>query len=285
MRRKIPRVPKNNPSVAQGRKFPFQVSIVAWGDLLGYGGKIAEAAFNPLDERAKASISRMREFHRVVAEHSSRYFPSLVINDGVAAFRDLSMRSRSISHDFLEKSWELFNVINALEAKRGDPGIRMVVACGFRIRGRRAKVESDHSKVNSILNRFREGQMTAEQAIQEASTARPSFDVVPQLQANFAFTKAYVAESSGSGGGLPGPNFYLDTALLLDPTCAWPSGENGIMWRDNTLGLDTEFRRVSNLSKVKHPEGGTPELRTGLEVAQFLAGDLDVLRALRSSSK
>ncbi|SNY51585.1 hypothetical protein SAMN06297129_2170 [Pseudooceanicola antarcticus] len=285
VRRKIPKTPKNNPPVSQGTRFPFQVSIVAWGDLLGYGGKIAEAAFNPMDERAKSSISRMREFHRIVAEHSSRHFPSLVINDGVAAFRDLSLRSRSNGHEFLEKSWELFNAINALEARRGDPGIRMVVACGFRMRGRRAKTESDHSKVNSILHRFREGQMSAEQAIREASTARPSFDVVPQLQANFAFTKAYVAESSGSGGGLPGSNFYLDTALLLDPTCAWPSGENGIMWRHNTLGLDTEFRRVTNLPKVKNPEGAASEMRTGLEVAQFLAGDIDVLEALRSSSK
>lgn len=258
---------------------------MAWGDLLGYGGKIADAAFNPMDERARSSISRMREFHRIVAEHSSRQFPSLVINDGVAAFRDLSLRDRSISHDFLEKSWELFNAINAFEAKRGDPGIRMVVACGFRMRGRRAKVESDHRKVNSILHRFREGRITAEQAIREASTARPSFDVVPQLQANFAFTKAYVAESSGRRGGLPGANFYLDTALLSDPTCTWPNGENGIMWRDKTLGLDTEFRRVLNLPKVKHPEGGASELRTGLEVAQFLAGDVDVLEALRSSSK
>ncbi|WP_386684149.1 hypothetical protein [Loktanella sp. R86503] len=281
----ITKLRRNSPIAAQGKRYPFQVSIVAWGDLLGYGGRIAEAAFNPLDERAKASVSRMREFHRIVAEHSNRHFPTLVINDGVAAFRDLSLRSRSVGHDFLEKSWELFNAVNAAEVERGDPGIRMVVACGFRMRGRKAKFESNHDKVNSILRRFREGQLTAEQAIQEASTARPSFDVVPQLQANFAFTKAYVAESSGSAGGLPGRSFYLDTALLSDPTCEWPSGGDGILWRDNVLGLDTVFRKVVNFPKVKHPEGGASELRTGLEVAQFLAGDLDVLKALRSSQK
>jgi len=285
MRPRITKRRTNNPPVAQGKRFPFQVSVVAWGDLLGYGGTIAEAAFNPLDERAKASISRMREFHRIVAERSNRHFPSLVINDGVAAFRDLSLRSRSVSHDFLEKSWELFKAVNAAEAKRGDPGIRMVVACGFRVRGRKAKVENDHGQVNSILRRFREGQMTAEQAIREASTARPSFDVVPQLQANFAFTKAYVAESSGSAGGLPGQNFYLDTGLLLDPSCKWPSGGGQIFWSDDALGLDTEFRRVVDFPKTAHLEGGAAELRTGLEVAQFLAGDLDVLKALRSSQK
>ena len=117
MRPKITKRRTNSPPVAKGKGFPFQVSVVAWGDLLGYGGKIAEAAFNPLDDRAKTSISRMREFHRIVAEHSNRYFPSLVINDGVAAFRDLSLRSRSVSHDFLEKSWELFNAVNAAESK------------------------------------------------------------------------------------------------------------------------------------------------------------------------
>lgn len=275
--------PQNNPKVAKGKRFPFQVSIVAWADLLGYGGKIAEARFNPLDERAKDSIKRMRDFHRVVAEHSGRNFPSLVINDGVAVYRDLSLRSRSAGHDFLIRSWRLFQQINKQEFENGLPGIRMVVACGFRVLGRRAVVEHGHSKVNSILRRYRDGLLTDEQAIIEASTSRPSFDVVPQLQANFAFTKAYVAESSGSAGGLPGPNFYLDTSLLKDPDGGWPFGTSKIPWRHPTLGLDTTFKRIEDIPTVRFPQGGSLRIRTGLEVAQFLAGDLDVLEALRSS--
>ncbi len=276
---------KSNPPVAQGQKFPFQISIVAWGDLLGYGGKIAEAQFNPLDARAKNSIKRMREFHRIVAEHSNRNFRTLVINDGVAVFRDLSLRSSSVSHDFLMRSWELFEAINQNETRSGQPGVRMVVACGFRIRGRKAVVETNHGKVNSILRRYQDGSLTVDQAIREASTARPSFDTVPQLQANFAFTKAYVAETSGTAGGFAGPNYFLDTSLLKQPNADWPVGGNLFDWEHQTLGLKSEFKRIERLSPEKFTNEASSRVKTGLEVAQTLAGDKDVLDALRSARK
>ncbi|WP_372574969.1 hypothetical protein [Ruegeria jejuensis] len=258
---------------------------MAWGDLLGYGGRIAEAQFNPLDARAKSSIKRMRDFHRIVAEHSNRNFRTLVINDGVAVFRDLSLRSSSVSHDFLMRSWELFEAINQHEARASQPGIRMVVACGFRIRGRKAVIETDHGKVNSILKRYQDGFLTVDQAIREASTARPSFDAVPQLQANFAFTKAYVAESSGTGGGFAGPNFFLDTSLLKKTDTEWPVGGKAFDWEHNTLGLKSEFMRIEHLSPEKYTNEASSRLKTGLEVAQTLAGDNDVLEALRRARK
>ena len=59
--------------------------------------------------------------------------------------------------------------------------------------------------------------MDADQAIREASRIDLSFDVLPQLQANFAFTKAYVAESDGKGGGLVGANCFVDLVLFRDP--------------------------------------------------------------------
>jgi hypothetical protein len=276
---------KNNPPVAQGQKFPFQIAIVAWGDLLGYGSKIAEAQFNPLDARAKNSIKRMRDFHRIVAEHSNRNFRTLVINDGVAVFRDLSLRSSSVSHDFLMRSWKLFKDINQHETSSGQPGVRMVLACGFRIRGRKAVVEPDHGQVRSILKRYHEGLLTVDQAIREASTARPSFDVVPQLQANFAFTKAYIAESSGAAGGFAGPNFFLDTSLLKQQDSEWPVGGKLFDWEHKTLGLKSKFRRVEDLSPEKFTNEAGSRLKTGLEVAQTLAGDKDVLDALRSARK
>lgn len=120
--------------------------------------------------------------------------------------------------------------INKQEAKTSQPGVRMVVACGFRMRGRMAVIETDHGKVNSILKRYREGLLSVDQAIREASTARPSFDAVPHLQANFAFTKAYVAESSGTAGGFAGPNFFLDTSLLKQPDKDWPVGGKLFDW-------------------------------------------------------
>lgn len=277
--------PSNNPSVAKGQRFPFKVSIVAWGDLLGYGGKIAEAQFNPLDARAKDSIKRMRDFHRIVAEHSNRNFRTLVVNDGVAVFRDLSLRSSSVSNDFLMRSWDLFKSINQLEEQSGHPGVRMVLACGFRVLGRKAVIETNHRKINSILKRYHEGLLSVDQAIREASTARPSFDAVPQLQANFAFTKAYIAESTGTAGGFAGSNFFLDTTLLKNPDSEWPIGGSLFDWEHKALGLKSVFKKIEQLVPEKHTNEISSKLKTGLEVAQSLAGDENVLNALRSARK
>lgn len=129
------------PLVRKSATFPFATAAVAWVDLLGYGGMIAEAEFNPLHERAAAAIKRLRTFHSIVAEKSGRAFPTLVMNDGAAGYRDLSMRARSVTHEFIVNSWDLFTSLKASEAAAGHPGPRMVIAAGFRMRGRRAGLD------------------------------------------------------------------------------------------------------------------------------------------------
>ena len=249
--------------------------------MLGYGAKMAESEFNPLDESSKENIQRLRAFHKAVAESSHRYFPTLVLNDGAASYRDLSLRTRSVGQDFLQRAWHLFEKVNSEEKRKGLPGMRMVVACGFRIRGRRAVVDENNVQLTSILKRFHEGVMSSDQAIREAFIARPLFDIVPQLQGNFAFTKAYVAETSGKSGGLGGPNFFMDLSLLHSQRSQWPIPDEVICWRHETLGLDTCFGRVREISHFTHSKDGAPKIRNGLEVAQALAGEEDVLEALR----
>ena len=272
--------------LGKGTQFPFQVSIALWGDLLGYGANMAEAQFNPIDEKAKRSIGRLRTFHRIVAQKSFRLFPTLVVNDGVAAYRDLSLRSQSVGLDFLQRAWSLFQAITAEEKQNGFPGMRMVVACGFRMRGRRPRVERDHVKLQSILGRFNSGKLTHDQAIHEAFAARPSFDIVPQLQGNFAFTKAYVAESSGSAGCLGGPNFYLDLSLLHQPLSYWPLFHDTVFWQHDTLGLDTHFGKVKDIPAYTQDNcSGASPVQNGLQVAQALVGHIDVLEALGNAKK
>jgi hypothetical protein len=70
--------------------------------------------------------------------------------------------------------------------------------------GRRSGLDSSRQHFESIIRRMDQGEIDASQAIREAAAMRAHFDIVPQLQANFAFTKAYVAESTGSRGGLSG---------------------------------------------------------------------------------
>lgn len=123
--------------------------------------------------------------------------------------------------------------------------------------------------------------MDADQAIREASKIRLSFDVLPQLQANFAFTKAYVAESDGTQGGLKGARCFVDLALFHDPLPAWLDVGKHICWENDRLGLKATFAPLQAILTERHASGGPVGVRDGLEVAQQLAGNTDVLKALR----
>lgn len=246
---------------------------------------IAKAGFNPLHPEATAAKKRLREFHDVVASHSGRHFPSLVINDGAVVYRDLSYRSASVTFDFLKRSWALFNEINRAEKKAEYPGARMVIAAGFRIRGRKAGMEATAERFESIMDRYTSGMISAAQAIQEARRIKPSFDIIPQLQANFAFTKAYVAEQSGTKGGLGGSRCFIDLSLFDQqyPMCF--DFDEPIDWKSEKLGLSAKFApltRLLSLDQIEKSKGAPVGVRDGLQVAQHLSGDQDVLKALRS---
>ena len=273
------------PLVGKGATFPFRTSAACWIDLLGYGGMIADAEFNPLHPRAKDALARLRRFHGIVASHSGRYFPRLVMNDGAVAYRDLSMRTRSVTHDFLVRAWNLFCEIKATETAEGLPGARMVMAIGFRMRGRRAGMDLRNKQFQSVMRRFQEKKIGAEQAITEAAAIRQDFDIVPQLQANFAFTKAYVAETSGSAGGLQGPKFFVDLSIFDDPLPSWIRLGTIVDWSQHRLGLHARFAPLEDLPVRKHADGGPQGILDGLQVAQRLARDPDVLSALRAAVK
>jgi hypothetical protein len=276
---------KAGPPVRKGAAFPFQISIVCWIDLLGYGAMIAEADFNPLHQKAADAMSRLRLFHKVVASHSNRYLPTLVMNDGAVAYRDLSLRSRGPTQDFLVRVWDLFTSINDDEKQRGFPGARAVLATGFRMRGRRAGMEATSSQFSSVIRRFANGDIDANEAIREAAHIRQSFDIVPELQANFAFSKAYVAGCGGSAAGLGGANFFVDLAIFQTKKPDWVVSGATVDWSNEKLCMKASFAPILQILPCKHAEGGSLDLRDGLEVAQHLTHDANVLDALRNAAK
>lgn len=273
------------PLVRKGASFPFTTAAVAWVDLLGYGGMIAEAGFNPLHPKAGEAIRRLRAFHAIVAESSSRSYPTLVMNDGAAGYRDMSMRARSVTHEFIVNSWELFSKLKDSENASGYPGPRMVIATGFRMRGRRAGMDQTVGHFGSVMDRFQSGRISADQAIREASRIKRSFDIIPQLQANFAFTKAYVAESSGRKGGFEGSRCFIDLAFFDDPPPPWLDLGEAFEWTDPRLNMKASFAQLRGLPPWSHPRGGPDGVRDGLQIAQHLAGDIDVLKALHASPR
>lgn len=272
---------KNHPVVRKGLQLSVRTSVACWIDLLGYGAQISKAAFNPLRGEAATPLFRLQRFHEIVARHAHRHFPTLVMNDGAAAYRDLSLRSRSVTYDFLCRAWDLFEEIHRIEVADNLPGARMVLATGFRVLGRRNGIDASVGHFRSIWTRFQSGQISAEQAIREAARMRPAYDVVPQLQANFAFTKAYVAEASGSAGGLRGGNFFVDTSLFISGPPKWIQTGEIVDWQHHRLGLTASFAEIREIDRRGHPEGGPREIRDGLQVAQGLTGDRKILDALR----
>ena len=254
------------------------------GGLAWVRATIAEAHFNPLHPKAKEAMQRLRQFHEIVASHSFRLFPTLVMNDGAAAYRDLSLRSNENTFDFLMRAWRLFNEINDVESRQGLPGARLVVAAGFRMRGRRAGMDATASHFSSIMSRFQSGNLSADQAIREAARIRQPFDVIPQLQANFAFSKAYVAEHSGAKGGLNGANFFVDMLIFDHPVPPWVVTARTIVWSNERLNMKANFAQIAAFPPHKHV-GGPSGIRTGLEIAQQLAHDQDVLLALRAARR
>jgi hypothetical protein len=272
---------KPSPKVRKSASFPFLVSAVCWIDLLGYGAMIADADFNPLHPQASQAMQRLRRFHEIVASHSHRLFPTLVMNDGAAAYRDLSLRSCSSTYDFLMRAWKLFKEINQAEFDHASPGARVVVATGFRMRGRRAGIDAAADHFSSLMRRYQEGIINVEQAIREAARITRYFDVIPQLQANFAFTKAYVAESSGKKGGLGGPTFFVDAEIFKSPIPAWVVRSETVKWQNERLKLKASFLAVRDFTSHQGIEG----VRDGLEIAQRLSHDPHVLRALRAARK
>src|SRR6266568_696923 len=276
---------KPGPLVSKGSRRPFEVAAACWMDLLGYGSMIAEAGFNPLHRAASRAVRRLRRFHEIVASHSDRHYPTLVMNDGAATYRDLSFRGPGPTYDFLLRSWELYESIRREEISQGYPGVRLVLATGFRVRGRRAGMDATSGHFKSILLRYQNKRLTAHQAMQEAARIRQHFDIVPQLQANFAFSRAYVAESQGKAGGLAGAQFFVDLTLFETPTPIWIKLGERIKWSNDRLRMQISFAPLLAINTPDNRESIPPGMRTALQVAQELSQDTNVLNLLRRTDK
>jgi len=269
-------------SRAKSSSLPFQVAAACWVDLLGYGEMIGAAELNPANPKAKEAIERLRIFHGVVAQHSGRYYRTLVLNDGAVAHRDLSLRGSSVTYDFFARSFRMFEAIQMAEHSHGWPGARMVLAAGFRAKGSRRAIDLKASQLESILARLKNREITAEQAVREAATIERYFDVLPQLQANFAFTKAYAADSAGRKGGFEGARFYVENAIFdTVEGPSWITTGNPVHFQKPHLSIDTTFLPVSELSPPSCTSAATPGMRDGLQIAEAIAPNHSVRKLVQ----
>ena len=160
----------------------------------------------------------------------------------------------------------------------------MVVACGFRMRGSRAGQEEASGHFASILERLHDRRIDFQEALREAANIRRFSDIVPQLQANFAFTKAYLAEQAGAKGGFAGSQCFVDLAIFK-ATPEWVVLSKPFDWHHHKLNLQAHFAAVSSVLETRRTEGVPPELRTGLQIAAHLTSDPQILSTLRTAKK
>jgi hypothetical protein len=139
--------------------------------------------------------------------------------------------------------------VNRTDKAVGGFGARMVIAAGFRLR-RDIDFSTflNEGKARSIKSRLAKGAITTEQAINEALMSRNTQDAAPELQANFAMSRAYLAESSGAKGGFAGPNCFVDLSLLSDPLPDWLTARRTFAWAER--GISATFAEIESIDGI-----------------------------------
>ena len=225
-----------NTKGRKGVRYPYEISLCAWIDLLGYGSMIKSSNFDPSDVNAKMAVNRLREFQEIIIKSSNRLFNVLISNDGAAFYRDLSPRTSSVTCDFLQRAIDVFYKVNEHEKKNGYYGARMVITTGSRAR-MDPQTLIGHKTLDNILKNYKNGSLSTEEAIRIAYISKPLGSIVPELQANFAFSKAYIIDGLGSRCGFNGNNCFIDTTIFKKNVNNWISFSKYVDYNDGPVSV------------------------------------------------
>ena len=259
--------------VGIGKQNHFRSSVfaVAWIDLLGYGSMLRECGFDPTSSQANAAVTRLEMFNEISLKHANLNFPILQINDGIAAWRELSFRTNSVTQDFICRSLEFFYDLSQREKANGFPGPRMVIATGVRMKMKSIKSEISNQRANRLIDKVKQKDITYEQAIHQACSYSQYANGVQELQANFAFTKAFLAEDSGSKHGIAGNNVYIDMSFFgkEDNKIQCIELDVPFMW-NACQGLESLFAKVNGFSKEQFSLYSKEEILSTREIASLV---------------
>lgn len=270
------------PKTSKGRKRLYEVSIVAWFDLLGYGTMLEKANFDPTQKSAWDALVRLDNFQKFVATHANKYFPIHAINDGVIIYKDLSPRSNSVTFAFLDRAISLFKKYNEFDKSNGFPGARMVIATGFRVRIKEEISPIQERIIENLKKRLKAKLITSNQAIDEAYHSHPHFGLIPQIQANFAFTKAYLVDNLGSKGGFGGANCYIDTAIFDLSKVRGIEFTQIIQWQQ--LGMSSNFGLLKAFDREVANKNQHVGLLDAFQVAENISSEENVTNLLREKT-
>lgn len=269
-------------TTAKGEKREIEVCVALWIDLLGYGSMLEGAGWDPTSQSAKSALERIVKFQDIVSKASMRHFPTFVMNDGAISYRDLSPRTGGVTFDFLRRAVELHSEINEVDISLGHPGARAVLATGFRVR--RAVCHVDRLTLGEgrvIKQKLSDGLISSDQAINHALMARHHSDSTPELQHNYAMTKAYLADASGTKAGFIGPKLFVDLNIFDGEPPKWITFSNEVNWSGRGMsGVFGCFDAldISTANQVKHSG-----IRHAFEVATSLSSNPNIIPLIRAS--
>lgn len=271
---------KLHPKLAKGTMNVVEVAATAWIDLLGYGSMLKDAQFDPTSPNAKVAVERLDEFHAHVAAAATKYSTALVINDGAVISRDLSARSNSVTYDFIRRIVMLHKIINGSEHSKGYPGARCVIAAGFRMRRKNHHKKSLMEGYGAhLIKQLEDGTISAEEAIKSAISVKPFMASVPETQANFAFTKAYLVDEAGSKAGFSGARVFLDMSMIESQNLPWIKFDEIIDW--SIPGMSGTFGAISELDLTAAARAQQSGCRDAFQIAEELSTAPDILDRLR----
>jgi len=205
------------------------------------------------------------------------------MNDGAVAYRDMSPRAKSVTFDFLRRSLELFHEVNRLDKfENSFPGARMVITPGFRVR---RELDFDQllnqGKGKKIKEKFKEGAIDGNQAINEALKVRGYSDSNPELQANFAMAKAFIAESSGTKAGLSGASCFVDLAIFESILPEWIVFSEFIEWEKK--GMFATFGRFESINIKVASKNQYAGILDAFEIAENIGKSQEIVNKLKRS--
>lgn len=265
-----------------GASYNVEVCALGWIDLLGYGTQIYEAHLNPLSKKAKVALDRLESFNRhafkalePIIAGRLRGIRALLVNDGIAVLRDLTPRSSEPTQEFLWLCYQLHLQIRTAD----EIGARMVVCNGFRVRIQptATSLNLKHSKAIAILSKMRSA--PKEEIVREALQAHGPITSLSELQANFAFTKAYEAERRGKAGGLKGPQLFVEDSFFSDVDKSDFGLKGPSIQVELRKGMNVGF---SVLERVPSQPRRSPGVRNAIEIATVLTRDKKIEEKFRN---
>lgn len=226
------------------------LTCVVWMDLTGIGRLLAGVGYDTSRPEAKeviAYISYFQEKLRSTLKAGRIDCYQIFLNDGAVICFDLRHKRNETVFNFVGLVFDLHNEIRQYRENRDDFDIRSIIAVGLRLKGFRP-FSNNQATLYELIRQAETNELTICDAILKAASMNMNLGRIPQLQANFAFTKAIMADEAGSGEGFRVGGCYIDTHLLAEKRTGLTLGNNQKLVKGGVTG---EF---AELVEIDRPE-------------------------------